>query len=236
MQYAQHLEEVVLKLRARWDKLLLRRALGPHLSDVFITSTGDFLSKYYVEQEWRRYTTFFHLERMLEEFDKVKDQLKHPEQVEFALFLYKSGYRTDVKYSERRSVVIARRWLMLMGASEYTKRKIKKLILVSNKHPKMEKARLSIDEKYMSDFDLYDFSLSWDRMLGQSRDIRREFAHVSDEEFRKMYGRYIMKMMGNRIYHSTYYSAFEANAKENMLTVLKNMNQIALARPTDKRL
>jgi|GEM_PF-2784844 len=236
MQYAQRLEKISMRLVWRWDKLLSSKVFGQHLSDIFIASTASFLSKHYVEQEWRRYHTLFHLDRMLTEFDTVQDKLKHPELVEFAIFLHDVIYVIGQKDNELKSAHIAKHWLLQMGASALTIRRVVRLITVATTHPKSPKARLTNDEKYMSDFDLYGFSLSWDSVLGQARDVRREFSQFSDDEFRKGNGEFFMRMLQKRIYFTEHFAQYEVYARENILRLLKNMDQVVMARPNDKRL
>jgi predicted metal-dependent HD superfamily phosphohydrolase len=173
---------------------------------------------------------------MFTEFDKVRAKLQHPELVEFAIFLHDIIYVIGRKDNELKSAKVAKEWLRIMGADALTIRRVVRLITVATKHPKSPKARLTSDEKYMSDFDLYGFSLSWDTVLGQTRDVRREFSKFSDDDFRKGNGDFIMSMMRQPVYQTEHYKQYEKYAKDNMFMIMKNMDQVVMARPNDKRL
>ena len=235
MLYAERLEVVSKNIMKRWKKLLASKKLGSKTTDIFSALTASYLSKMYGE-EWRRYHTFMHLDRMVTEFDTVRGKLTHPELVLFAIFLHDIIYVVGRKDNEIKSARVAKEWLRIMGADALTIRRVVRLITVATKHPKSPKARLTNDEKFMSDFDLYGFSLSWDTVLGQTRDVRREFAVFSDDEFRNGQAAFVSRLMNGRVYHTEHYRRYEVKAKENMLMILKNMSQVAIARPTDKRL
>jgi len=235
MTYEERLQNLTRTLKLRWIRLLTGGNLGFKASESFAHFSFEMLEKLY-GAHWRRYHVLFHLDRMLTEFDKVRAKLKHPELVEFAIFLHDIIYVIGRKDNELKSAHVAKHWLMLMGADALTTCRVVRLITVATKHPKSPKARLTSDEKYMSDFDLYGFSLSWDAVLGQTRDVRREFSKFSDDDFRKGNGDFIMSMMRKPVYLTEHYKQYEAFAKENMRMILQNMDQVVIARPTDKRL
>lgn len=235
MQYTHRLEQLAEKLAIRWKNLIMTKVLGQDIDGVsesifFAVFIGNMYKK---NQRW--YHNLFHLEQMLKEFDAVRDKLKQPECVEFAIFLHDIIYVIGRKDNETASGRIAEAILLRMGANVLKIYRVLRLITVATKHPKSPKVRLTSDEKYMSDLDLYGFSLSYDAVLGQSCDVRREFSEFSDEEFRKGQGNFLSQMLTRRIYLTDHFSQYELAARENIRRVLQNMDQVVCARPTDKR-
>lgn len=234
MQHILRREQISKHLALRWSTLLSNKELAAQIPDTYKLLTESFLS-YTYNAKWRHYHTYLHLERMFEEFDKQRGKLKHPECVEFAIFLHDMIHVPGAKNNHIKNARVARAWLRAMSADALTVRRVARLITVATKHPQSPKQRLTSDEKYMSDFILYDFSLSYDAVLGQSRDMRREFVNFTDEEFKSIHSDYIMTMMRDHTYHTKYYSHYDVYTKENMRRLLQNMDQVVCARPTDKR-
>lgn len=235
LTYEERLPELIAELGPRWKKLLKSGTFGAKPDEYLCTLHYTMLVGKYTEG-WRRYHTLFHIKRTLDEFDKVRDKIKNPSLVEFAIFLHDLIYRPGAKDNETQSAAVAKGWLLFMGADQKTVRRVVRLISVATRHPKSAKARLSSDEKFMSDLDLYGFSLSWDSVLGSSMDVRREFSSYSDEEFRKGHDKFIMNLMHHRIYLTEhYYSLYEKNARRNMSLILKNIFQIVGVRSTNPR-
>lgn len=236
MTYEQQLEEAAGDLRVRWILLLTSGTLGVKADEIFAHLTFNILVTHY-GASWRRYHTLFHIKRMLDELDKIYIKLKHPAHVEFAIFLHDIIYVVGARDNEVNSAAVAKAFLILMGVRVKIVRRIVRLITIGTTHPKALRAKLSNDEKYMSDLDLYGFSLSWDAVLGQSRDVRREFSTFGNDAFRKGNSAFTTSLLQGRIYLTEhFYTRYEECARENMRMILKNMDQVVGARPTDKRL
>lgn len=237
MNYIQRLEEISVKLTHRWDRFLSSNALEPYMTDTLSDATENLLSTNGPEiKGCRPGHALFHLQMMFEEFDKIQHKLQHPKLVEFAIFLHNIVNVVGRKDNKLKSAHVAKYVLMMMGTSAFSIRRVVRLISVGTKHTRSPKARLTNDEKYISDLDLYGFSLSYDAVLGQSRDVRREFSKFSDKVFRKSHGDFLASMLARRIYLTDYFSQYEQAARENIQHVLQNMDQVVMARPTDKRL
>lgn len=235
LTYEERLATLVEELGQRWAKLTKNGRFAPTLDNYLRTFHFAMLVEKYTEG-WRRYHTFFHIKCMLDELDTVRDKIKNPEFVEFAIFLHDLIYRPGAKDNEAQSAAVAKGWLLFMGADKKTVRSVVRLISVATRHPKSTKARLSNDEKFMSDLDLYGFSLSWDTVLGSSMDVRREFSSYSDEEFRKGHAAFIMDLAHHRIYLTEHYhERYEKIARKNMKLLLKNIFQAVGAHLTDPR-
>ena len=237
MSYVLKLASLERQLERRWVHLLTSGKLGFKASRTFALFTFAIIAKMY-GQDWRRYHTLFHSKRMLDEMHSVRDMLKNPYLVEFAIFLHDIVYVVGRKDNEKMCGKLARSWLKEMRAPSLVIRRIVRLIVVATKHPKSEKVRLTNDEKFMSDFDLLGFSLLWPEVVEYSKNVRREYSMYEDMEFIRGHHDFLHTLMySGPIYKTKHFNTqYEIVAQENIFAIMKRGREIRSARLTDKRL
>ena len=135
----------------------------------------DLQSRY--SEPHRFYHTIDHIKECLTVLRMVEMQLGSPKEVRAALWYHDAIYdhkRTD---NEEQSARLAS---IHLNGSGLDIDLIMRLILIT-KHPSRPKTN---DEKYMVDIDLTILGYREKTYLKYSENIRKEYAHVSDKQYR----------------------------------------------------
>jgi predicted metal-dependent HD superfamily phosphohydrolase len=77
--------------------------------------------------------------------------------------------------------------------------------------------------KYLVDIDMSGFAKSFDQVLKNSEDIRKEYAHVPDDVFYPNRSIFLMSVLNKpHIYHSSFFhNLYEEKARDNIKKELK---------------
>jgi predicted metal-dependent HD superfamily phosphohydrolase len=180
----------------------------------------DDLVRHYGEVT-RTYHSWSHISQCLREFDRVALLLENKEAVELALWFHDVEYTAGASDNERRSAELFARWANPWLCSELVK-KVCELILVTmhNRVP------ANIDESYVLDIDLSSFGLNWFDFMRDTRNVRREQAHIPDHIYYPAHTRFIMKLLNRpRIFHTDFfYMRYEKSARKNIKRLLVDRN------------
>ena len=123
----------------------------------------------------RHYHTLQHLRECLTLFDEVRALAERPAEVEMALWFHDGVYDVHRQDNEERSAEWAREVLPDRDAGA----RVHALVMATKGH----EAR-GVDGKLLVDVDLAILGASPERFEESSLQIRQEYAHVPEEEYR----------------------------------------------------
>jgi len=159
-------------LRKRWDELWQR--LGAKDADTLFCG----LSARYTEQH-RAYHNLTHVAHCLEEFEAARRLTSEPEAVELAIWYHDIVYDPRAKDNENRSAELASKAIRGMGLNEDLNARVARLILSTKNHDSSGDQ----DAPVMVDVDLSILGAGPESFDEYERQIRKEYAWVSDETF-----------------------------------------------------
>jgi predicted metal-dependent HD superfamily phosphohydrolase len=166
----------------------------------------------------RRYHSWGHLTHCLQEFDRgIAAQMGSPDAVELALWFHDAIYAPGAADNEQRSSDLFRQWGRI-GFSPAFVEKVCGLILITMHRQSPDEG----DESYVMDIDLSSFGMNWPDFLRDTRDIRKEQAHVPDAVYYPTHARFL-KLLLNRpcIFHTDFFhDSYEKSARRNIERLL----------------
>jgi len=128
----------------------------------------------------RSYHTLQHLRECIDRFAACIDLARHPGEVEIALWFHDAVYDVHRHDNERRSADWARDTLAGAGAATAIARV--DALVMATRHATATPG--SADEELLVDIDLAILGADAARFAEYAAQIRREYAHVADAEFR----------------------------------------------------
>ena len=162
----------------------------------------------------RHYHTLAHIEQCLGMFDACKSLASDADALELAVWFHDVIFEPDRADNERRSADL---YLELSrGAHDDELRGLVDRLIMATLHdggPLQDH-----DASYMIDIDLASFGLSWEAFLEDSRNLRRESAHLGDAEYyRRKKDFQACLLAKERFYQSDYFAGrLEKQARENL--------------------
>lgn len=169
------------------------------------------------EEPHRRYHTLEHIRCCLETFDKYRRLTKFPGSVQIALFYHDVIYdAVPNARNEERSVEFSElffyKWRY--GAAENAWKFNQRLILAT----KHDRVVTDPDEQLMVDIDLAALGAPWEQFLLNNLQVRNEYAHVPEKDFRKGNGEILQRFLDRTplYYHPEIEADLGAQAKENL--------------------
>ncbi|MBI2105299.1 pantetheine-phosphate adenylyltransferase [Candidatus Woesearchaeota archaeon] len=136
---------------------------------------------YFYGEAQRAYHNFVHIAHVLREFDKAKNFIENPDQMEAALWYHDAVYNTNEKNNEEKSSRLAEQQLSRAGIKPQFIDNVINLILTT-KHQVVPNTS---DGRYLVDIDLSIFGKSEDEFDEYERDIMDEYSWVSKEQFKQ---------------------------------------------------
>lgn len=216
---------MILTSRERWHSLC-QRLEAFFASERLINSTYDDLIKAYTE-EGRHYHNLDHINDGLDKLDEVRDLglTSDPDGIEVAWWFHDAVYDTTSHVNEEASAAVANNILKSLGFSDKLlahiglRMQVVELILAT-KHdllPGTEDGRLIVD------IDLASLGTSQEIFDQNTANIRKEYAHVSDEDFIRGIAQFFRKFLEGRpsIYLTEHFrKIYETQAQENLKRVI----------------
>lgn len=162
----------------------------------------------------RHYHTLQHLRECLELFDQVRHLAQRPGEVEVALWFHDAAYDPERHDNEERSADWARQAMLAAGLPQEPAARVHALIMVT----RHEALPYGPDAQLLVDIDLAILGATPERFNEFEMQVRREYAHVSDADFRVGRSRVLRGFLERpRIYATEFFSRrFEAQARENL--------------------
>jgi predicted metal-dependent HD superfamily phosphohydrolase len=146
----------------------------------------------------RCYHTTDHVGHCLREFDLARGHMDHAAAVELAIWFHDAVYAPEASDNEQRSAELFDACAG-DGFDEGSRRHVHDLILVT-----MHADRpASVDEAFMVDIDLSSFGLPWPDFVRDSDAVRREYAHLPDDQFHARQARFLHSLLARPTIYST---------------------------------
>ena len=193
-------------------------ALNDAVTPVAITALWQDIATRYSEPQ-RAYHTLDHLKQLFGQFEQIKPCLHEPHLIALALYYHDVIYDPRRSDNELKSAEYAIETLRCY-LSEDQCQSIYALIMMTATHQidtLAHEDKIS-DADYLLDMDLSILGVSWSEYEQYAKDIRQEYAHVSNADY--CVGR--VKVLEGLLAHprlyltDDYYSRLEQQARENI--------------------
>ncbi|RRJ84742.1 HD domain-containing protein [Aestuariirhabdus litorea] len=168
--------------------------------------------------EGRFYHNQDHIGFCLQQLDKISSRLGSPAEVEMALWFHDVIYRINSDSNEADS---ANFFCQLVGTSSdclQRRDRIAELIMdTTHQNPPA-----SQDGCYLADIDLSSLGRPWEAFLQDSRNVRRESPHLSDEDYNAAQRKFFQMLLSRpHLFHTQHFrDHLEQQARYNLTRVL----------------
>jgi predicted metal-dependent HD superfamily phosphohydrolase len=165
-------------------------------------------------EEQRQYHTLQHLRECLAHLDAAASLALHPAEVELALWFHDAVYDPLRNDNEERSAEWAWRSILAAGCGEDLAQRVQALVLATKGHSASDDA----DTRLLLDIDLAILGAAPARFDEYERQIRAEYAHVTEAEYRFGRAEVLAAFLGRpRVYlTAAFHDALEHRARENL--------------------
>jgi predicted metal-dependent HD superfamily phosphohydrolase len=177
-----------------------------------VTLYDDLIRAY--SEPHRAYHTVVHLESCLREFDAARQLAEAPYAIEAALWFHDAIYDTHRSDNEERSASWASSALSALGVSASRAKRVGQLVLATCHH----EAGNDADTALLLDVDLSILGTRPENFDRYEAEVRREYAWVSDADFRHGRRAILEKLRDRkRIYQTDFFhDRYEAQARANL--------------------
>jgi predicted metal-dependent HD superfamily phosphohydrolase len=171
----------------------------------------------------RHYHTLQHLGECLSHFRAVRHMAAHPGEVALALWFHDAYYDPTRSDNEQRSADWARDSVLAAGLPVEVANRVHGLVMTTRHEVAVA---TDIDSQLLVDIDLSILGAEAKRFDESDLQIRREYAHVPEDQYRE--GR--LRILGGflarpRLYHTDYFfERLERRARENLKRALARLN------------
>ena len=167
----------------------------------------------------RHYHTLQHLRECLAHWEAASSLARHPEQVELALWFHDAVYDPRRQDNEARSAEWASASMLAAGCAPELAQRVAALVLATAGH---EAAAGDADAQLLLDIDLAILGAAPARFAEYERQIRAEYLHVLEPDFRAGRARVLAGFLARpRIYATPpFHDALELRARENLAGAL----------------
>ena len=174
------------------------------------------LQKRHAEPQ-RFYHDWSHVEALLGHFRKIEDRIRDREGVLHAILFHDAIYDPRAKDNERQSAALLTRTAPPISSSSLA---LAHTAIIATEGHKIPDAgdEAGCDIAHFLDMDLAILGASEERFDIYEEQVRREYAHVPDEAFRKGRTAVLESFAArDRLYFSDWgYERFEKSARENI--------------------
>jgi predicted metal-dependent HD superfamily phosphohydrolase len=162
----------------------------------------------------RRYHTLHHLRECLTTFDEVRDQAQRPGEIDLALWFHDAFYDPRRHDNEERSAQWAREAVQEAGLPQDVADRVYALVMATRHEAPPEDP----DARLLVDVDLASLGAEARRFDEDDLQIRAEYAHVPEIEYREGRRRVLGSFLARpRLYSTDYFhSALEERARNNL--------------------
>ena len=169
----------------------------------------------------RHYHTLQHLGECLAQFEEVCHDARHPGEVGLGLWFHDAVYDPTRDDNEARSAQWARDSALQAGLHAQVAHRVHDLVMAT----RHQAPPRTSDERLLVDADLSILGAEPERFDESGEQIRAEYSHVPDEQYRLGRRRILDGFLARaRIYSTDYfYSRLEARARENLRRALARL-------------
>jgi predicted metal-dependent HD superfamily phosphohydrolase len=170
----------------------------------------------------RHYHTLQHLRECLAHCDAAASLALRPAEVELALWFHDAIYDPQRADNEERSAEWAWRSILAAGCAEEVAQRVQSMVLATRAH---EASGGITDTQLLLDIDLAILGAAPARFAEYGNQIRAEYAHVPDDEFRTRRAQVLSAFLWRpRIYTTgAFHDALEHRARENLAMALAEL-------------
>ena len=196
----------------RWNNLLLGLSQSPKRNDYFSVLVAAY------SESQRHYHSAAHVTHCLREFDCANHLARHPQEVEFSIWLHDAVYNPRAHDTEEQSAQLAADILVSVGCADSVVRRVTSLILAT-KHqgePQEPDARLLVD------VDLSILGQTPEVYDNYEKSVRAEYDWVPTEAYRIGRTQVLRSFTErSRIFQTDWFSTlYERQARQNMSRAL----------------
>ena len=162
----------------------------------------------------RRYHTLQHLRECLAHFEAASSLARRPAEVEAALWFHDAVYDPKARDNEERSADWAARSLLAADCEAGVAERVRALVLATDGHAASDDP----DTQLLLDVDLAILGAAPARFAEYERQVRAEYAHVPEAEFRARRAEVLAAFLARpRIYLTpAFHDALEERARGNL--------------------
>ncbi|WP_332823661.1 HD domain-containing protein [Ramlibacter sp.] len=162
----------------------------------------------------RSYHTLQHLRECLAHFEAASALARRPAEVEAALWFHDAVYDPKARDNEERSADWAARSILAADCDAGVAERVRALVLATDGHAASDDA----DTQFLLDVDLAILGAAPARFAEYERQVRAEYAHVPDAEFRSRRAQVLGTFLARpRIYGTVaFHDALEQRARDNL--------------------
>ena len=172
-------------------------------------------------QRHRHYHTLQHLRECLAHFDAAASLARRPPEVEVALWFHDAVYDPRRDDNEEQSAAWAARSVRGAGVADDVAQRVADLVLGTKGHS----AGADPDMQLLLDIDLSILGAAAQRFDAYEREVRAEYAHVPEADFRAGRARILAGFLARpHIFHTApYREALEQRARDNIARSLARL-------------
>jgi predicted metal-dependent HD superfamily phosphohydrolase len=165
-------------------------------------------------EKHRNYHTLQHLRECFEHFDASRTDAIEPAQIVIALWFHDGFYEPPRDDNEERSADWAKREALDAGVATATAQRLHEMVMATRHETMPDDA----DSRLLVDIDLAILGAPPERFDESNEQIRCEFAHVPEAEWRVGRKRVLRAFLDRpRLYGTErYYTMLESRARENL--------------------
>lgn len=170
----------------------------------------------------RRYHDLRHLREVLDRVDLLAVHADRPQLVRLAAWFHDAVHDGAAGNDERASAGLAEAALAGIGVPPPAPAEVARLVLVTTDHrPAGPDDR---DAAVLCDADLGILAAEPDRYAGYAADVRREYVHVTDADFRAGRSAVLRRLLEQpRLFRTPTAAAWEARARANVTAELDRL-------------
>lgn len=170
----------------------------------------------------RHYHTLQHLLECLALFEQVRATAQRPAEIELALWFHDAFYDPKRDDNEERSAQWAHACVLDAGLAPAIADRLQALVMAT----RHEAVPQDADAQLLVDVDLAILGSEPARFDESDEQIRREYAHVPEDEFRAGRRRVLGEFLARpRLYSTPWFaSRFERQARENLARALAKLS------------
>jgi predicted metal-dependent HD superfamily phosphohydrolase len=166
----------------------------------------------------RSYHTLQHLRECLAHFEAASALARRPAEVEAALWFHDAVHDPKARDNEERSADWAARSILAADCDAAVAERVRQLVLATDGHAPSDDP----DTQFLLDVDLAILGAAPARFAEYERQVRAEYAHVPQAEFRTRRAQVLARFLARpRIYlTAAFHDALEERARANLQQAL----------------
>ncbi len=161
----------------------------------------------------RCYHTMSHVEHCLMQMDAGAKAMGGNDAVEMALWYHDAIYDPRSSDNEQRSAELFKKRARAVVTDDFCETVCRLIDVTTHKN-----SPVTDDEKFVVDVDLSGFGLPWQAFNDDSTRVRREYLHLSDEQFVDGQRRFLQSLLDRKSVYSTdfFRERYETVARANI--------------------